>query len=157
MTKHALEAYTLCLHLELEPYGVWASIIQPGGVISRVGENSWRGTLERFKRAQPPFNKEAQAVLQNFEQPVEIDENAPESKTNRKPSSPKIVSDAVCQALFSRVHKLRYLVGTKWEGDRVIHALIDKLLDENDNPQHNYARDDLVNLIDQHIEARQNR
>jgi len=45
-------------------------------------------------------------------------------------------------------------VATKWEGDRVIHALIEKLLDENDNPQHNYTRDELVALLDQHLNNR---
>jgi NAD(P)-dependent dehydrogenase (short-subunit alcohol dehydrogenase family) len=155
MTKHALEAYTLCLHLELESYGVWASIVQPGGIISRVGENAWDGIVARFQRAQPPFDAEAQAVLRSFEQPAERDADAPESETNRKPSSPEIVSAAVYQALFSSQHKLRYLVGTQWEGDRVVHALIEKLLDENDNPQHNYSRDELVAYLDQHLQRRQ--
>lgn len=151
MTKHALEAYTLCLHLELKPYGVWASIVQPGGIITRVGENAWDGIVARFQRAQYPFESEAQAVLQSFEEPAEDDVDAPESETNRKPSSPEIVSVAVHQALFSPRHKLCYLVGTQWEGNRVINTLIEKLLDENDNPQHDYSRDELVALLDQHI------
>lgn len=155
MTKHALEAYTLCLHLELEPYGVWASIVQPGGIISQVGENAWDGIVARFQRAEYPFEAEAQAVLLSFEQPEDGDAEAPESETNRKPSTPEIVSVAVYQALFSPQHKLRYLVGTRWEGDRVINALIEKLLDENDNPQHDYTRDQLVALLDQHIRRRQ--
>lgn len=154
MTKHALEAYSHCLHLELEPYGVWVSIIQPGGVISRVGENSWVGTLSRFQRAEFPFKPEADAVIMQFQQPAEIAESEPESESNRKPSSPEIVSEAVYQALFAKVHKLRYLVGTKWEGDRVINSLIEKLLDENDNPQHQYSRQELIALLDHHIEIR---
>src|SRR5512145_199520 len=40
MTKHALEAYTVALHQELEPYGVWVSVVQPGGIVSKAGENS---------------------------------------------------------------------------------------------------------------------
>jgi hypothetical protein len=29
-----------------------------------------------------------------------------------------------------------------------------KLLDENDNPKHNYSRDDLVALLDRHMAER---
>ena len=88
-------------------------------------------------------------------QPKSDDE--PESETNRKPSPPEVVSAAVYDALFSAQPKLRYLVGTKWEGDRVINALIEKLLDENDNPQHNYSRDELVEFLDKHIQKRESK
>ena len=154
MTKHALEAYTECLSLELRPYGVSASVVQPGGIITNIGANSFPGTLERFQRAEPPFKDEAEQVLASFSQPDEPAPDAPESASNRKPSPPAIVTAAVVDALFSEKPKLRYLVGTHWEGNRVIHALLDKLLDENDNPQHNYSRDELVRLLDEHLEKR---
>jgi len=156
MTKHALEAYTVSLNQELEPYGVWVSIVQPGGVVSNVGPNSIEGTAARFQRAVPPFKEEAEQALASFSQPSPP-EDEEESETNRKPSSPEVVSIAVYDALFSEKPKLRYLVGTKWEGDRVISALISKLLDENDNPQHNYSRNELVALLDRHISQRSNR
>ena len=156
MTKHALEAYTEALHLELEPYGVTVSIVQPGGIIKEIGANSINGIIARFERATPPFDKEARQVLASFNQPSEEQVgDAPESATNRKPSSPQIVSEAVWHALFDPKPKRHYLVGTQWEGDRVIHALIAKLLDENDNPQHNYSRAELVALLDQHLQQRE--
>ena len=155
MTKHALEAYTEALHLELEPYGVTVSIVQPGGIATEIGANSIAGVMSRFERATPPFDEEARQVLASFNQPSqEQAEDAPESETNRKPSSPEIVSEAVYEALFTPTPKRHYLVGTRWEGDRVIHALIAKLLDENNNPQHNYSRDELVALLDQHLQQR---
>ena len=154
MTKHALEAYTECLSLELGPYGMCASVVQPGGIITNIGANSFPGTLERFQRAKPPFKDEAEQVLASFNQPDEPAPDAPESANNRKPSPPAIVTAAVVEALFSEKPRLRYLVGTHWEGNRVIHALLDKLLDENDNPQHNYSRDELVRLLEEHLERR---
>lgn len=155
MTKHALEAYTVSLGQELEPYGVRVSVVQPGGIITRVGENSMEGTYARFQRATPPFQEEAEQVLAAFNQPPAPENNdEEESATNRKPSSPEIVSVAVYDALFSPTPKLRYLVGTKWEGNRVIHALLEQLLDENDNPQHNYSRAELVALLDEHLAGR---
>jgi len=154
MTKHALEAYTVALRAELESYGVLVSIIQPGGIISNIGENMQAGTLAHFQRAQPPFKEEAELVLQSFAEESEPNPDEPDSATNRKPSSPEIVWDAVQDALFSENPKLRYLVGTHWEGSRVINALIAKLLDENDNPQHNYSREELIALLDRHIAER---
>lgn len=154
MTKHALEAYTVALRDELKSYGVLVSIIQPGGIISNIGENSQAGTIAHFQRAQPPFDEEARMVLESFSQPDESDPDAPESAANRKPSSPEIVWVAVRDALFSEHPRLRYLVGTRWEGNRVLNALIEKLLDENDNPQHNYSRTELIALLDQHLAQR---
>jgi len=162
MTKHALEAYTVALDQELEPYGVRVSIVQPGGIVSNIGDNSFPGTLAHFQNARELFKAESDQVLAGFTQPEEDDNNAsqvdePESASNRKPSSPLIVSEAVYDALFSPKPKLRYLVGTKWEGDRVIHSLIEKLLDENDNPMHNYSRQELCAYLEQHIAERQTR
>ncbi len=154
MTKHALEAYTVALSEELRPYHVKVSVVQPGGIVSNIGPNSMPENLERFRRAQPPFKEEAEQILASFENPPPPPPaDAPESATNRKPSSPEIVSTAVYDALFAEEPKLRYLVGTKWEGDRVLHALIEKLVHENDNPQHNYSRAELIAMLDSHLDT----
>lgn len=154
MTKHALEAYTAILHDELEPYGVHVSVVQPGGIVSDIGDNMMAGTIAHFQRAQPPFKEEADMVLQSFSEASEPNPNEPESATNRIPSSPEIVWEAVQDALFADKPKMRYLVGTRWEGNRVLNALIAKLLDENDNPKHNYSREELIELLDQHLAKR---
>jgi len=161
MTKHALESYTQTLRVELEPYGVIASVVQPGGIVTNIGAASHEGTVARFRRAQPPFREEAEQILGFLTAlppggaSANDDATAQEeSESNRKPSSPKIVAEAVYDALFSPAPKLHYLVGTKWEGDRVINALLSKLLDENDNPKHNYSREQLVALLDRHIAER---
>ncbi len=151
MTKHAMEAYTVALRDELQPFGMHVSIVQPGGIISKVGANSFEKLIEHLENARPPFDEEAKQILASFEAPHEDHSDEPESATNRKPSSPEIVSTAVYDALFSEKPKLRYLVGTHWEGNRVINALIEKLLDENDNPQHNYSREQLITMLDEHI------
>ena len=157
MTKHALEAYTVTLNMEMEPYGVRASIVQPGGIVSNIGANMMPATVARFKRATAPFSEEAEMVLASFERAPSPEEEGEESETRRKPSSPEIVAVAVYDALFSERPKLRYLVGTKWEGDRVLNELLAKLLDENDNPRHDYSRDQLVALLDKQILDRRER
>jgi len=158
MTKHALEAYSVALQDELADHGVGVSIVQPGGVATAMGQNAFPGMVARFQRAKTPFKEEADAILAAFERPPEPQEEQAaeedESENNRKPSPPALVTAAVLEALFTEKPKLRYLVGTKWEGDRVIHALLEKLLDENDNPVHNYSREQLVALLDEQIAAR---
>lgn len=155
MTKHALECYTEVLNQELGTYGVSVSVVQPGGIITDIGKKMQEATLRHFQNTQPPFKEEADAVLASFNEPgPEPDPNAPESDFNRKPSSPEIVWEAVQDALFNEKPKMRYLVGTHWEGNRVINALIAKLLDENDNPQHSYSREELIALLDKHLEER---
>ncbi|MBT9504046.1 MAG: SDR family oxidoreductase [Burkholderiaceae bacterium] len=157
MTKHALEAYTQALQLELAPHGVVVSIVQPGGVISKVGENAQTATQAHFEQTPEPFRTEALQVLaaMNNLPPPRSDE--PESATNRKLSDPAIVCAAVEQALFSAAPKLRYMVGTEWEGNRVLHALIDKLLDANDGSSLHYPRKRLIALLDEHLAARKTR
>jgi NAD(P)-dependent dehydrogenase (short-subunit alcohol dehydrogenase family) len=163
MTKHALESYTETLRIELEAYGILASIVQPGGVATNIGAALLDGTVARFQRAREPFREEADRVLAFFTAPppeepagsqAQPASEEAESEANRKPSPPEVVAEVVYDALFSPSPKLRYLVGTKWEGDRVLGALMGKLLDENDNPKHDYSRDELVALLDRHIAAR---
>jgi NAD(P)-dependent dehydrogenase (short-subunit alcohol dehydrogenase family) len=162
MTKHAIESYTETLRAELEPYGVLASVVQPGGIATNIGAASHEGTVARFQRAQPPFREEAEQILGYLtappppaEEPGGSSAAAEESESSRRPSPPEVVAEAVYDALFSPAPKLHYLVGTKWEGDRVINALIAKLLDENDNPKHSYSREQLVALLDRHIAERE--
>lgn len=38
-----------------------------------------------------------------------------------------------------------------------MRAIVDKLLDENDNPVHDYNRDELVALLDRRLGERSNR
>lgn len=151
MTKFALEAYSDSLREELSHFNVFVSIIQPGGIITEIGKKSLTGIVNRLERARYPFKKEADQILQRINEPpvvpTESSNNQPESESNRKPSSPSIVAEAVLDALINPKPKKRYLVGTKWEGNRVIHGLIEKLLDENDNPVHNYSLEELFELL----------
>lgn len=152
MTKHAIEAYTDAFDDELSPYGMRVSVVQPGGVVSKIGENSMNEISLRFNRAEEPFVEEAQAVIQSFTNPKPVEETVEESDNNRKLSPPSIVTEAVLDALFNDQPKQRYLVGTQWEGERVLNRLFKKIIEENNNPVHNYSRDKLVEMLDLHYD-----
>jgi len=148
MTKHAMEAYTTALAEELAPHGVSVSIVQPGGIVSEIGEKSQPGTTARLEGAPPPFNAQCRAMLDAFARAPTADADADESAVNRKPSPPDIVTDAVLDALFSEAPKLRYLVGTRWEGERVIAGLLERLVGANDSPSMGLTRDELILGLD---------
>lgn len=150
MTKHALEAYSTALSEELAPHGVGVSIVQPGGVVSEIGRKSQPGITSRLGNAPPPFEAECRDMLEalRFPADAEPDTDAPESAENRKPSPPDIVTEAVLDALFSDAPKPRYLVGTRWEGDRIVSGLLERLVQANDSPSLGYTRDELVARLD---------
>lgn len=154
MTKHALEAYSASLREELNPHGIEVSIVQPGGIVTEIEKKSEPGTTARLRSAKPPFDVEATVLLKSMEEPFEFDPDQPESATNRNPSPPEAVTRAVTHALFSRRPRPSYLVGTRWEGDRIIHALIGRLLDANESPALGYSRDELTAVLDQHLRDR---
>jgi len=154
MTKHALEAYTAALADELKPQGVHVSIIQPGAVATEIFDNGRAPNIERFERAKEPFDEAAKQVIHALNQPMEFDENQAESASNRNPSSTDIVNQAAQHALFSDQPKSRYLVGTRWEGGRVINMLIERLLDANDCPSLQYSKEELFEQIEAHMENR---
>ncbi|MBK8232690.1 MAG: SDR family NAD(P)-dependent oxidoreductase [Candidatus Eisenbacteria bacterium] len=160
MTKHALEAFNTALADELAPHGIGVSIVQPGGVESAIIDSAMPGIRRRFLRAGPPFEEEAAGILAEIDAPPPAPEEqakraeASESAENRKPSSPEIVTVAALDALFAPAPRKRYLVGTRWEGGRVLRALIERLLDANACPTLGYTVTELVAMLEEQAQAR---
>jgi len=151
MSKHALEAYTVSLRQELEPHGIRVSVVQPGGIVSAIDENSREANLERFRRAEPPFAAEAAEMARLLEEEAEPDPDQPESAQNRLPSSPDIVTTAVRDALLAKEPRPSYLVGTRWEGDRVVGALLERLAEVNRAPSMGRSPQELHELLEEHL------
>ncbi|MBX3603355.1 MAG: SDR family NAD(P)-dependent oxidoreductase [Rubrivivax sp.] len=155
MSKHALEAFAACLRQELAPHGVAVGIVQPGAVATRIAASSLAANAARLGATPPPFDAEARAWLQRLQAPAtEPADDVPESAAHRRPAPPAKVSAVVLQALDEAQPQARYLVGTRWEGDRVISALIERLLDAADSPSHRLTREELVARLDAAIAAR---
>jgi len=154
MTKHAIEAYAETLRDELAPYGVFASVIQPGGVPTGIAEASRSGTLARFRRAKPPFVNEASRACEMLAARRTESGGGEADAPDRRFSPPEGVAEAVYDALFAETPRLRYLVCTKSEGAELVDGLIDRLLDENDSCALGHSRDDLVAILDRRLAAR---
>lgn len=151
MTKHALEAFVTALDLEIRPHGARAAIIQPGGVVTAIFETAREADRRRFVRAPAPFEREAAAVLAGFDDDAGFDPSRPESAGNRNPSPPEDVADAIQQVLDAPDPPLRTLVGTRWEGNRVLDALMQRIAEANDCPSLNYTRAELLERLDRFL------
>lgn len=155
MTKHALEAMNESLRQECAPHGVSVSIVQPGAVSTRIGENSGPGTLARLESTPPPFDTAARAMVERMRHPpAPADADAPESAANRKACTPDKVAAVIGEALTGDKPQARYLVGTRWEGDRVLRMLIERLHDAADSPSHRLSRDELIAMVDAQARGR---
>jgi NAD(P)-dependent dehydrogenase (short-subunit alcohol dehydrogenase family) len=154
MSKHALEAYAHCLRQELVPHGVVVSIVQPGAVATDIGSNGLDGNAARLRSTPEPFAALAQQVLQGLLNPQPARPDEAESAANRRAAPPSWVAERVLAVLEHEAPPLRHLVGTRWEGDRVIDALIDRLLDAAGSPSHGLSADELAARIGQQRRAR---
>jgi short-subunit dehydrogenase len=93
-SKHALEGYTETLDHEVRRFGVRAILIQPAYTKSKFSGNT------KFARAAlEVYAEERKRVNELVEQSVEQGDD------------PRIVADAVCQALTAKSPRLRYPVG----------------------------------------------
>lgn len=149
MTKHALEAYSECLRQEGEPHGLRVSIVQPGAVASRIGDSADKANAARLASTPPPFDAEARALLAALSRPpAEAGAEAPESASHRRPAAPQAVAAVVLQALTEPRPQARYLVGTRWEGERVLRALTQRLIDAATSPGQQLDREALLAWVD---------
>jgi NAD(P)-dependent dehydrogenase (short-subunit alcohol dehydrogenase family) len=139
MSKYALEAYAACLRQELSPHGVAVSIVQPGAVATDIGDNGREGNVARLQQTPPPFDAAAAAALQGMKSPAAPRPDEPESASNRRAASPEAVAARVREVLHADAPALRHLFGTRWEGDRVIAALSERLIDAARSPSHRWS------------------
>jgi NAD(P)-dependent dehydrogenase (short-subunit alcohol dehydrogenase family) len=149
MTKHALEAWSECLRQELQPHGAMVSIVQPGAVASRIGTSARAANEGRLAGTPAPFREAAHAVLAAWKAPaVDVPAVASESAENRILAAPETVADVVLQALTAARPQARYLVGTRWEGERVLRVLTERLIDAASSPGQQLSREALLAWVD---------
>lgn len=153
MTKHALEAFTVALDAEIRPHGARVTIVQPGGVRTAIFGSTLEGDRERFRRARPPFDQEAQVILETFDDDAEFDPARPESASNRRPSTPEAVAEVIRECLHAADPPLRSLVGTRWEGNRVLDTLMERIAQANSCPSLSYSREELFARLEQFLDV----
>lgn len=111
-TKFALEAITDSMRVELRPWGISVSIIEPGNVETLIRQKAFSG-IEEDILTLPPLAHTLYGPIFKTSQ----------NHATRKNMSPTVVAKIVENILAARKPKPRYLVGS----DAVMISLIQKL------------------------------
>jgi len=121
-SKFALEALNDVLRMELRPWGISVSIIEPGAIATPI----WEKSLSQSEIAQQDLPESAQNL---YGQAMNIVRKKMQNLASGGISA-DIVAQAVVHALTAKQPKTRYLVGQDAKIGAVLkHILPDKLHD----------------------------
>ena len=142
-SKHAVEAMTDALAMEMGRLGVFVTAVEPGNFASEIG-------LTRCKRrladtdAKPYvyFEERRQQQLAECKERVE-------AGIKNEGTPPDAVAATIERALFEENPRPRYMVvPEQGEAGWVIFSVMKELLELNARHDYSYTRDELVTLLD---------
>lgn len=142
MSKHAVEAFTDALALELGPLGVQVSVIDPGNYRSEISANA-RQRLEAqgYSPENSRFRREMERLLAG-----------PADRATEK--DPAEVAEAFLHALTDATPKRRYMVvPNAREAEATIRAALARVAQLNAEQPYSYDRDGLIRLLDEALAA----
>ena len=142
MTKHALEAFTDALAIELERFDIQVSIVDPGGFNSNIGKNIYQRLKDKgvnFDNSLYKDDWENNWVLEGGDLSMM--------------KGPEDMVAAAEHALFDTKPQQRYMVvGDAARADRTMRALLHRMLELNENQPFTYDREGLIKLLDEEME-----
>ena len=142
MSKHAIEAFSDTLALEMERFDVKASVIQPGNYRSEISKTrrTRKGELTDAQKNSP--------YADYYERSVEGSGDRSQYK------DPDEVSTAILHALFDPNPKLRYMVvPNRDEALWTIAATLRRVAQRNERQEHAFSREELIEMLDNAIAA----
>ena len=143
MSKHAIEAFSETLTMEMERFGVMASVIQPGNYNSDIGKTIAKRTKKELTEAQ-----KNSPYVDYYKRMTEYTGDRSQYK------EPHEVVDAVRHALFNAEPRVRYMVvPNKEEATWTVGATMKRLVQRNENQPHAFTREELINMLDDDIAA----
>ena len=138
MTKHALEAFTDALAIELARFDIKVSIVDPGGFNSNIGKNIYQRLKDKgvdFENSLYKDEWENNWVLEGGDLSMM--------------KGPEDMVAAAEHALFDANPQQRYMVvGDAARADRTMRALLHRMLELNENQPFTYDREGLIKLLD---------
>ena len=126
-TKHALEAFSDALRMELQPHDISVSLIKPGYVVTEIGAKALAGSdPEALARSNPAGH----ALYKDF---LELEAIRVKHVFELAPG-PEVTTEVITHAITSRHPKTRYFVGAAgvlpgWVAARIKWLLPDRLWD----------------------------
>jgi short-subunit dehydrogenase len=130
-SKHCVEVFSDALRMELRPWGIEVSLIEPGSIATPIWEKSLYNSSADLKSLPPRKFNLYENLLSRFEKlALAISRNA---------SPPELVVEKTMHALYAKKPKTRYLVGSgarqsllqNWLPDRWRDSLILRYLRPN--------------------------
>jgi len=141
MSKHAMEAFTDTLAIELDRFGIKVSIVDPGGFSSQIGENI-------FKRMQARGVDIEDSLYKDDWQNNWVLAGGDLSKM----PGPGFIVARVEHALFDADPQPRYMVvGDPERAENTMRAVLRRMLELNENQAYTYDRDGLIKLMDEEL------
>jgi NAD(P)-dependent dehydrogenase (short-subunit alcohol dehydrogenase family) len=141
MSKHALEAFTDALAMEMAKFDVKVSIVDPGGFNSNIGKNIYNRLKEKGLNFDDSLYREeweGNWVLSGGDLSGMM--------------GPEVIAATVDKALFSENPRRRYMiVGDPGRADATMRALLRRMLELNEDQAYTYDREGLIRLLDEEI------
>lgn len=138
MSKHAIEAFSDTLVLEMARFDVKASVIQPGNYKSNI--------VKSIVARQDEFT-EQQKNSPYFEDIYKSTFEGPVDRSQFK--DPDDVTAAIRHAMFDPNPKVRYMVvPNRDEAAWTIGATLRRVAQRNEGQEHAFTRDELIEMLD---------
>jgi NAD(P)-dependent dehydrogenase (short-subunit alcohol dehydrogenase family) len=141
MSKHAMEAFTDTLAVELAKFDIKVSIIDPGGFNSDIGKNIFRRL------------KDKGLDIDNSLYRDEWQDNwvLAGGDLSTMPG-PEMIVGQVEHALFDADPQQRYMVvGDAARAENTMRAVLRRMLELNENQAYTYDREGLIRLLDEEM------
>jgi len=118
-TKHALEGWSDCLRLEVNPFGIDVIIVEPGGIKTSWGQIA----ADNLKKTS---GKGAYAEIAN-----KAADNTAQLYSSDRLTKPEVIGEVILKAVTARKPKTRYAKGYMAKFSIILRKLIsDKLFDK---------------------------
>lgn len=143
MSKHAMEAFSDSLAVEMEKFGVAVSVVEPGNFQSKIGENLFK-RLEKvdMNMDDSRFGDEMTQFMDYWRNPENTNERA----------DPQPVAAAVEHALFSDNPKARYMVvPVQREAEITVRKAIQEAVQLNHGHEFSFDREQLIKILDEEL------
>jgi NAD(P)-dependent dehydrogenase (short-subunit alcohol dehydrogenase family) len=142
MSKHAVEAFTDSLALEMRKFDVAVSVIEPGNYVSSIVDNILRRMEERGQTPEGSlYREEYERMLSRFQG---------EGYSRSYNKEPDEVSAALLEFLSDSNPKRRYMVvPEERQAEVTIRKTISELTQLNERHVYSYSRDELIAMLDE--------
>lgn len=137
MSKHAIEAFTDSLAVEMALLDVQVSVIEPGNYDSKIGETARDRIIEK------EYAKDGSYFAEDFREWIG------ESWDRSQYKDPGEVAEAAVHALFADKPLRRYMVvPDEDEANWTISKQIEELVQLNEWQAYSYSREELIAMLD---------